>query len=92
MVKPEKAEPITGTTLRTTGPGRRTLGSELHRYVSTRRDKVGTDPMADGGIFTWTPPWKSGGISRVRTIFSLGGENEQADAGRDGNRLVRPNS
>ena len=31
----------------------------------------------------WTPPRKSGGISRVSTRFSLSMENEQADA-RDG--------
>ena len=33
MVKPEKAAPVTGTTSRTASPGRRTLGSEHHRYA-----------------------------------------------------------
>ena len=49
--------------------------------------------MAYGGINKWRPPRKSGGIPQVSTRFSLGVENEQADAGRDGRtRLARPNS
>ena len=64
---------------------RRALGSERHRYE--------TDPMAYGGINKWTPPQKSGGIPRVSTTFSLSVENEQAEAGWDGQtRFARPNS
>ena len=52
--------------------------------------------MAVGGIINkWTPPRKARGIPGVRTRFSLMRhvENEQADAGRDGQTcLARPNS
>ena len=46
--------------------------------------------MAVDGINKWTPPRKSGGISRIRTRLNLSVENEQADAGLDGRtRLAR---
>ena len=48
-----------------------TLGSERHRYVIAWPDKLGTNPTAVGGINTWTPLRKVGGISWVRTRFSL---------------------
>ena len=54
--------------------------------------RLGADPMAVGGINTWRPPRKVGGIPRVSTRFSLSVGNEQADAGGDGRtRLARPN-
>ena len=34
-----------------------------------RPDRLGTDPMAYGGINKWTSPRKSGGISLVSTRF-----------------------
>ena len=56
-------------------------------------DKLGTDPMAYGGMNKWTPPRKSGGFPWISTRFSLSVENEQSDAGRDGRtRLAIPNS
>ena len=49
--------------------------------------------MACGGIKKWTSPRKMGGIPRVSTRFSLSVENEQTDAGRDGQTcLASPNS
>ena len=48
--------------------------------------------MEVGGINKWTPPQTAEGIPRVSTIFSLGVENDQTDAGWDGRaRLKRPN-
>ena len=53
--------------------------------------KLGTDPMTYGDIDKWTPPRKSGGIPLVSTRFSLGVENKEANAGRDGRTsLARP--
>ena len=50
MVIPEKAAPVTGTTLRTTGTVPvDSLGSERYRYALAWPDKVETDPMAVGG-------------------------------------------
>ena len=41
----------------------------------------------------WTPPRKAGGIPWLSTRFSMSVENEQADAGRDGQTcLARPDS
>ena len=46
----------------------------------------------NSGLNKWTPPRKSGGIPRLSTRFSLGMENEQTDAGQDGQtRLARRN-
>ena len=41
---------------------RRNLGSERQRHAIALPDKLGTDPMAYGGIHLWTPPRKSGRI------------------------------
>ena len=50
MVTCQMAAPVTGTTLRgLLALCRRALGSERHRYAFARPDKLGTDPMANGG-------------------------------------------
>ena len=46
VVKPEEAEPITGTILRTTGRRRRTLGSECHLYEIWR-------DLINSGLSRW---------------------------------------
>ena len=77
---------------------RRTLGgSESHWYAMAWPDKLGTDPMAVGGISTLTPPRKSGGISWWSTRFSLRGVWRMSRLttrnGTDGRtRLAKPNS
>ena len=49
--------------------------------------------MVVGCINKWTPPWKSGGIPRIRTRISLCVENEEGNAGLDGRTcFARPNS
>ena len=59
MVIPGKGEPVTVTTLRTTDW--QTRGRERHRYAIVGPDKLGTDPMAVGGInYKWRPSWKAG--------------------------------
>ena len=47
-----------------------------------RHGELGTDPITFDVINKWTR--KAGGILRVSTRFSLGVENEQADAARGG--------
>ena len=69
------------------------LMRKCHRYAIAWPDKLGTDPMAVGGINERMPPWKTGGIPCVSTRFSLSVENKQVDARRDGRtRLARPSS
>ena len=95
MVRSAKAALVNGTKLPRglLAQCRRTFGSERHRHEVTRPDKLGTDPMAYGGIYKWTSPRKLGGIPRVSTRFSLSVKNEQTDAGRDDQTcLARPNS
>ena len=98
MMMPEKAAPVTGTTLRTTGPGAGGLSAvcmviERHRYAIARPGKLGADPMAVGGISNWTPPRKAGVTPRVSTRFSLSVKKKQDDAGSDGQTsLARPTS
>ena len=55
MVKPEKAAPVTGTTLRT---GLLALAGKLS---AVNAESVRNDPMTDG-INKWRSPSKSGGI------------------------------
>ena len=56
-------------------------------------DKIWTDPMAYDGINKWASPRKSRGIPGVSTRFSLTVDNEQTDAGQDGQTcLATPNS
>ena len=60
MVVPEKAAPVTGTTYWSCAGGlsaMNVIGTQLRDLM-----KLGTDPMAVGGINKWTPPRKSGGI------------------------------
>ena len=52
-----------------------------------RHGELGTDPITFDVINKWTR--KAGGILRVSTRFSLGVENEQADAARGGSNLSR---
>ena len=58
--KPEKAAPVTRTTVRLSATG----FVLRHRCVIAWPDKFGTDPMAVGAINkrTMTPPRKAGGI------------------------------
>ena len=45
MMKPEKAPSVTHDTLRTTGPGRQTIGSERNLNGIALPDKLRTDTM-----------------------------------------------
>ena len=72
-----------GTTLRFTGPCRRTLGSERHRHAIAWPDKLGTDPMAYGGfIMDAAAELGRNPVSKHQIQPEYG--DEQADAGRDG--------
>ena len=86
MVKPEKAAPVTGTILSTTGP----VQAESRRVSAIHTQSLG--PMADGGAVN-KQMYVAAEIGRhpvnKHQIQPL--DNYQADAGRDGlTRLARP--
>ena len=73
---------------------RRTLGSKRRRYAIAWPNKLGTDPMAHGGLNNYmgaAAELRRNPVSKHQIRREYG--NEQADAGRDcRTRLARPNS
>ena len=60
MVKPEKAAPVTRTTLKTIDPVPADSRQLTHRHAIARPDKLGTDPMAVGGAKKMSAAAESG--------------------------------